>query len=196
MQTIAKHLFAYLRVNRSSMSLWAGTGYFANSQCPPPKPVGQILMRMIGATATVDLSGPTVCQMIDPLQRRVRQEYRWRRSPRVIDSGTITGRSTPGGAKPFHPSKLRRGGYPSAKLVRLENARLGGTNHDPPESVRGPNLVVPVSNIAALLNFPKLVKCLATAKQVGDRYCWIPAEALALVTREASNQSYHAFEGP
>ncbi len=117
--------------------------------------------------------------------------------PRVIYLESMARRSAPCVVNPFDPLKLRRGVYTSAKLVRLENARLEeqGTSNDLPESVRGPNLVIPMNDIDSRHNFPKPRKCLTTAKQVVDRYCWIPADALALGACEVSNQPYQAFEG-
>ena len=44
-------------------------GKFRQRESPPPKPVGQIRMRLVGPNATVDLTGPTTCRVIDPSQR-------------------------------------------------------------------------------------------------------------------------------
>ena len=44
-------------------------GKFRQRESPPPKPVGQIRMRLVGPNATVDLTGRTTCRVIDPSQR-------------------------------------------------------------------------------------------------------------------------------
>lgn len=47
-------------------------GKFRQRESPPPKPVGQIRMRMIGSDASFDLTGPTTCRVIDAeLQQEV-----------------------------------------------------------------------------------------------------------------------------
>lgn len=40
-------------------------GKFRQRESPPPDPVGQIRMRMVGPTASLDLTGPTTCRVID-----------------------------------------------------------------------------------------------------------------------------------
>ncbi|MCL4160260.1 UNVERIFIED_CONTAM: hypothetical protein GTU68_050086, partial [Idotea baltica] len=40
-------------------------GKFRNLACPPPAPVGQVRLRMIGDENTIDLNGPTTCRVID-----------------------------------------------------------------------------------------------------------------------------------
>ncbi len=44
-------------------------GSFAEHPSPPPPPVGQVRMRMIGRDVTLDLRGPTRCRVIDDDQR-------------------------------------------------------------------------------------------------------------------------------
>lgn len=47
-------------------------GKFRQRESPPPKPVGQIRMRMVGSNASLDLTGPTTCRVIDSeLQKEV-----------------------------------------------------------------------------------------------------------------------------
>ncbi|MAI69377.1 MAG: formamidopyrimidine-DNA glycosylase [Rhodopirellula sp.] len=47
-------------------------GKFRQRASPPPKPVGQVRMRMVGSNASLDLTGPTTCRVIDSeLQREV-----------------------------------------------------------------------------------------------------------------------------
>jgi endonuclease VIII len=41
-------------------------GKFRELPSPPPSPIGQVRMRMIADNATIDLNGPTTCQVIGP----------------------------------------------------------------------------------------------------------------------------------
>ena len=44
-------------------------GSFAEHPSPPPTPIGQVRMRMIGEAVALDLRGPTRCRVIDAEQR-------------------------------------------------------------------------------------------------------------------------------
>ena len=68
-------------------------GKFRRQAAPPDPPVGEVRLRMVGATATVDLSGPTRCALVtpgdqeaviarlgpDPLRRDADPERAWAR---------------------------------------------------------------------------------------------------------------------
>ena len=43
-------------------------GKFRRQPAPPPPPVGQVRLRMVGGDAAVDLSGPTRCALISPAE--------------------------------------------------------------------------------------------------------------------------------
>jgi len=59
-------------------------GKFRQHPSPPPKPVGQIRMRMIGSAASIDLTGPTTCRVIDP---EIQQEVVNRLGPDPLAGG-------------------------------------------------------------------------------------------------------------
>lgn len=60
-----KHLF-YLFDNGLLVHIHLGRyGKFRELPSPPPKPVGQVRMRMVGDDHTIDLTGPTTCRVID-----------------------------------------------------------------------------------------------------------------------------------
>lgn len=65
-----KHLFiefAGQAVNDEILHIHLGLiGKFRPKPSPPPDPVGEIRLRLSSDKATWDLSGPTVCEMIDP----------------------------------------------------------------------------------------------------------------------------------
>jgi endonuclease-8 len=43
-------------------------GRFRNRRTPPPEPRGQVRLRIIGAQLATDLSGPTACELMDPVR--------------------------------------------------------------------------------------------------------------------------------
>lgn len=67
---VGKHLF-YEFESKTIVHVHLGRyGKFRQRESPPPKPVGQIRRRLVGPNATVDLTGPTNCRVIDPSQRQ------------------------------------------------------------------------------------------------------------------------------
>ena len=67
-----KHLFYEFEGDAIVHVHLGSYGKFRQRETPPPKPVGQIRMRMVGSHASLDLSGPTTCRVIDSeLQQEV-----------------------------------------------------------------------------------------------------------------------------
>ena len=60
-----KHLFYEFEGNAIVHVHLGRYGKIRQRESPPPKPVGQIRMRMVGSNATLDLTGPTTCRVID-----------------------------------------------------------------------------------------------------------------------------------
>ena len=61
-------------------------GKFRQRESPPPKPVGQIRMRMVGSNASLDLTGPTTCRVIDS---ELQKEVLKRLGPDPLAPGTL-----------------------------------------------------------------------------------------------------------
>lgn len=65
-----KHLFVEFSAGQASGEIFhvhlGLIGKFRRKPSPPPEPVGEIRLRLSSDKATWDLSGPTVCEMIDP----------------------------------------------------------------------------------------------------------------------------------
>lgn len=66
---VGKHLFYGFEGDRIVHIHLGRYGKFREHVSPPPQPVGQVRMRMIGHHAAVDLNGPTTCRVIDPEQQ-------------------------------------------------------------------------------------------------------------------------------
>lgn len=65
-----KHLF-YEFDSGSIIHVHLGRyGKFRQHDAPPPRPVGQVRMRMVNGSHALDLTGPTTCRVIDPQQQR------------------------------------------------------------------------------------------------------------------------------
>ena len=63
-----KHLFYYFD-NELQIHVHLGRyGKFRQHDCPPPKPVGKVRMRVVGDNVAIDLNGPTTCRVIDQRQ--------------------------------------------------------------------------------------------------------------------------------
>ena len=60
-------------------------GKFRQHDCPPPKPVGQVRMRVIGDRVAIDLNGPTTCRVIDATEQ---QKVTDRLGPDPLAGGT------------------------------------------------------------------------------------------------------------
>lgn len=67
---VGKHLFYQFEGNRIVQVHLGRYGKFRVHGAPPPKPVGQIRMRLAGPQSTLDLTGPTTCRVIDPDQQQ------------------------------------------------------------------------------------------------------------------------------
>ena len=65
-----KHLFYEFEGNAIVHVHLGRYGKIRQRESPPPKPVGQIRMRMVGSNATLDLTGPTTCRVIDSEAQR------------------------------------------------------------------------------------------------------------------------------
>ena len=65
-----KHLFYEFEGNGIVHVHLGRYGKIRQRESPPPKPVGQIRMRMVGSNATLDLTGPTTCRVIDSEAQR------------------------------------------------------------------------------------------------------------------------------
>ena len=68
-EAVGKHLFYVFDDERMIHVHLGRYGKFRQHDCPPPKPVGQVRVRLCGDTAAIDLSGPTACHVIDGNQR-------------------------------------------------------------------------------------------------------------------------------
>ena len=64
-EAVGKHLFYVFDGGRMINIHLGRYGKFRMFDSPPPKPVGQVRMRMKGPNQTVDLTGPTTCRVID-----------------------------------------------------------------------------------------------------------------------------------
>jgi endonuclease-8 len=66
---VGKHLFYRFEGDRIIHIHLGRYGKFRQHASPPPKPVGQVRMRIRSPAVTIDLTGPTTCRVIDPQQR-------------------------------------------------------------------------------------------------------------------------------
>lgn len=64
-----KHLFYEFDSGRIIHIHLGRYGKFRQHSAPPPRPVGQVRMRMVGSEHAFDLTGPSTCRVIDPDQR-------------------------------------------------------------------------------------------------------------------------------
>ena len=69
---IGKHLFYHFDGAQMIHIHLGRYGKFRQHESPPPPPVGQVRVRMVGVRAAIDLNGPTTCRVIDSqLQQQV-----------------------------------------------------------------------------------------------------------------------------
>jgi endonuclease-8 len=68
-EAVGKHLFYHFEGERIVHVHLGRYGKFRLHPAPPPKPVGQVRMRLVGEHQALDLTGPTTCRVIDPAQR-------------------------------------------------------------------------------------------------------------------------------
>ena len=70
-EAVGKHLFYHFDHDDDCLiHVHLGRyGSYRNEPVPPPKPVGQIRMRIVAPEATIDLRGPTRCRVITPADR-------------------------------------------------------------------------------------------------------------------------------
>ena len=67
-EAYGKHLLHHYEGDRSVHVHLGLYGRFTDGEPPVPEPVGQVRMRLAGATHWLDLRGPTACEVLDPLQ--------------------------------------------------------------------------------------------------------------------------------
>lgn len=63
---VGKHLFYRFESDQIIHVHLGRYGKFRQHVSPPPRPVGQVRMRIRSSASTVDLTGPTTCRVIDP----------------------------------------------------------------------------------------------------------------------------------
>ncbi|MEO1614330.1 MAG: DNA-formamidopyrimidine glycosylase family protein [Planctomycetota bacterium] len=68
-EAVGKHLFYHFEGNRIIHVHLGRYGKFREHATPPPAPVGQVRMRIVGDTQAIDLNGPTTCRVIDDATR-------------------------------------------------------------------------------------------------------------------------------
>lgn len=69
-EAAGKHLFYHFDGGRILHIHLGRYGKFRCHPSPPPPPVGQVRMRVVGVAAALDLTGPTTCRVIEVDQRR------------------------------------------------------------------------------------------------------------------------------
>lgn len=69
-EAAGKHLFYGFEGGRVVHVHLGRYGKFRELPTPPPKPIGQVRMRMRGSETTFDLTGPTTCRLIDREQQQ------------------------------------------------------------------------------------------------------------------------------
>ena len=65
-EAVGKHLFYHFDNDRIVQVHLGRYGSFTRLDSPPPRPVGQVRMRIMHPDLTLDLRGPTRCRVIDP----------------------------------------------------------------------------------------------------------------------------------
>ncbi|MDA9857707.1 Fpg/Nei family DNA glycosylase [Rubripirellula sp.] len=79
-----KHMFYEFDSGRIIHVHLGRYGKFRQHDAPPPLPVGQVRMRMVGADHAFDLTGPSTCRVID---QAVRDEVVAKLGPDPLDGG-------------------------------------------------------------------------------------------------------------
>lgn len=68
-EAVGKHLFYRFEGDRIVHIHLGRYGKFRQHASPPPRPVGQVRMRIRNSVVAIDLTGPTTCRLIDPQQQ-------------------------------------------------------------------------------------------------------------------------------
>jgi len=69
-EAVGKHLFYRFDSGRILHIHLGRYGKFREHPSPPPPPVGQVRVRLVGDAAALDLTGPTTCRVIVPDEQR------------------------------------------------------------------------------------------------------------------------------
>jgi endonuclease-8 len=69
-EAVGKHLFYRFDGGRLIHIHLGRYGKYRAHEVPPPAPVGQVRVRMLGRSACLDLNGPTTCRVIDEAERQ------------------------------------------------------------------------------------------------------------------------------
>ncbi|MGI9470272.1 MAG: Fpg/Nei family DNA glycosylase [Rubripirellula sp.] len=69
-RAVGKHMFYEFDGNLIVHVHLGRYGKFREFDSPPPAPVGQVRMRMIGTDSALDLNGPTTCRLIDRTEQQ------------------------------------------------------------------------------------------------------------------------------
>ncbi|NND97706.1 MAG: Fpg/Nei family DNA glycosylase [Pirellulaceae bacterium] len=83
-EAVGKHLFYHFDGNQIVHVHLGRYGKYRQHAVPPPAPVGQVRMRMVGTNVALDLNGPTTCRVID---EEIRDEVVARLGPDPLAGG-------------------------------------------------------------------------------------------------------------
>ena len=72
MEAWGKHEFATFESGQVLHVHLGLIGQWRRSPVPPPPPIGQIRLRLVGRASAWDLSGPAICALIDPEEKHAR----------------------------------------------------------------------------------------------------------------------------
>ena len=83
-EAVGKHLFYHFENERMIHIHLGRYGKYRTHDSSPPAPVGQVRMRLVGESKSLDLNGPTTCRVID---RATQQEVISRLGPDPLAGG-------------------------------------------------------------------------------------------------------------